>query len=228
VTPPVHFIRLLVSAAALLSAAVLVTACGSAAAPSSAGEGGASGTPAPSTSPPAATTAPAPATPSPAASAAGGSGAPAACATSALKVTVLTVPGSATAGTEHFPVDFTNVSGSSCNLLGYPGVSFVTGPGGSQVGAAAARQPVNPPAEVILAPGATAYATLSVVDPGVYSPSACHQVTAHWVRVYPPNQTASITVGFTAAVCQSLPARLGHQLAVAVVEPGNGKAHPEP
>jgi hypothetical protein len=222
VIPPVHSIRLLVSAAALLSAAVLVTACGSAATPSSAG------TPAPSTSPPAATTAPATATPAPAASAAASAVVVAACATSALRVTVLTVPGSATAGTEHFPVDFTNVSGSSCNLFGYPGVSFVTGPGGSQVGAAAARQPVNPPTAVVLAPGATAYATLSVVDPGVYSPSACHQVTAHWVRVYPPNQTASVTVGFTAAVCQSLPARLGHQLAVAVVQPGNGKNNPEP
>jgi hypothetical protein len=225
VTPPVHSIRLLVSAAALLSAAVLVTACGSAASPSSAG--GAT-SPAQSASPPAATTAPPATTPSSAASAAATGGAPAACATSALKVTVLTVPGSGTAGTEHFPIDFTNVSRESCNLFGYPGVSFVTGPGGSQIGAAAARQPVNPPAEVVLAPGATAYATLSIEDPGVYSPSACHQVTAHWLRVYPPNQTASVTVGFSTAVCQSLPAGLGKQLAVAVVQPGNGKSHPEP
>ncbi|HEX3922341.1 MAG TPA: DUF4232 domain-containing protein [Streptosporangiaceae bacterium] len=224
-TPPVHSIRLLVSAAALLSAAVLVTACGSAASPSSAG--GAT-SPAQSASPPAATTAPPATTPSSAASAAATGGAPAACATSALKVTVLTVPGSGTAGTEHFPIDFTNVSRESCNLFGYPGVSFVTGPGGSQIGAAAARQPVNPPAEVVLAPGATAYATLSIEDPGVYSPSACHQVTAHWLRVYPPNQTASVTVGFSTAVCQSLPAGLGKQLAVAVVQPGNGKSHPEP
>jgi hypothetical protein len=227
VTPPVHSIRLLVSAAALLSAAVLVTACGSAAAPSSAGGGGAAGSPSQSASPPAATTAPA-TTPAPAASAAATGGGPAACATSALKVTVLTVPGSGTAGTEHFPIDFTNVSQESCNLFGYPGVSFVTGAGGSQIGAAAARQPVNPPAEVVLAPGATAYATLSIEDPGVYSPSACHQVTAHWLRVYPPNQTASATVAFTTAVCQSLPASLGKQLAVAVVQPGNGKSHPEP
>jgi Protein of unknown function (DUF4232) len=225
VTPPVHSIRLLVSAAALLSAAVLVTACGSAAAPSSAGG---DSSPAQSASPPAATTAPPATTPSPAASAAATGGGPAACATSALKVTVLTVPGSGTAGTEHFPIDFTNVSRESCNLFGYPGVSFVTGPGGRQIGAAAARQPVNPPAEVVLAPGATAYATLSIEDPGAYSPSACHQVTAHWLRVYPPNQTAPVTVGFSTAVCQSLPASLGKQLAVAVVQPGNGKSHPEP
>lgn len=224
-TPPVHSIRLLVSAAALLSAAVLVTACGSAAAPSSAG-GAAS--PAQSAAPPAATTAPPAATPSPAGSAEASAVVIAACATSALKVTVLTVPGSGTAGTEHFPIDFSNVSRASCNLFGYPGVSFVTGPGGSQIGAAAARQPVNPPAAVVLDPGATAYATLSIEDPGVYSPSACHQVTAHWLRVYPPNQTASVTVGFSTAVCRSLPASLGKQLAVAVVQPGNGKSHPEP
>ncbi len=225
-TPPVHSIRLLVSAAALLSAAVLATACGSAAAPSSAGGGGAAGSQ--SASPPAATTAPPTATPASAASAAATGGGPTACATSALKVTAATVPGSGTAGTQHFPIDFTNVSQESCNLFGYPGVSFVTGAGGSQIGAAAARQPVNPPTEVVLAPGATAYATLSIEDPGVYSPSACHQVTAHWLRVYPPNQTAPATVAFTTAVCQSLPASLGKQLAVAVVQPGNGKSHPEP
>jgi hypothetical protein len=224
----------MLSAASLLSAAILVTACGSAAAPPSAAPSATSpsnaapaGSPARSGSP-AAASASAPQSPPPASGGAPGGGASAPCATSALKVTVLTVPGSATAGAEHFPVDFTNVSGQSCHLFGYPGVSFVTGPGGTQIGAAAARQPVNPPAEVTLAPGATAYATLSVEDPGVYSPSACHQVTAHWMRVYPPNQTAALTVPFTRAVCQSLPARLGPQLAVAVVQPGNGKSNPEP
>jgi hypothetical protein len=223
VTPPVHPVRLLLATASLLGAAALATACGSAAPNSAAAPAGTpsdSASAAASASPPAATPATAPTT-SPA------GGAPAPCATSALKVTVLTVPGSSTAGTEHFPIDFTNVSQASCNLFGYPGVSFVTSPGGSQVGAAAGRQAVNSPTTVVLAPGVTAYTTMSIEDPGVYSPSACHQVTAHWLRVYPPNQTAAVTVPFTAIVCQALPASLGKELYVAVVEPGNGKVHPE-
>jgi Protein of unknown function (DUF4232) len=86
---------------------------------------------------------------------------------------------------------------------------------------------VNSPAAVTLAPGATAYATLSMVDPGTFSVSACRPVTAHWLRVYPPNQTAAISVAFTAAVCTALPAKLGPQLAIAVVQPGSGRNHPE-
>jgi hypothetical protein len=225
VTPPVHPIRLLLATASLLGAAALATACGSAVPNSAAGP---ASPPSDSASPPASTAAPV-STPAaataPPTSPAGGASAP--CATSALKVTVLTVPGSSAAGTEHFPVDFTNVSRESCNLFGYPGVSLVTSQGGSQIGEAAGRQAVNSPTTVVLAPGATAYATMSIEDPGVYSPSACHQVTAHWLRVYPPNQTAAVTVPFTAAVCQALPARLGKELYVAVVEPGNGKVRPE-
>jgi hypothetical protein len=156
-----------------------------------------------------------------------GSGASVPCATSALKATVLRLPGSTTAGTEHFPIDFTNTSGASCVMFGYPGVSFMTGPGGTQIGPAAARYAVNAPVTVSLAPGGSAYATLSMADPGVFSASVCHPVTARWLRVYPPNQTAALFVPFTATVCSALPARLGPQLAIAVVRPGTGRTHPE-
>jgi Protein of unknown function (DUF4232) len=220
---PIRAGRPMLAAAGLLAAAV-VTACGAgtqgAAAP--AGSPRPSGSPAPSPS-----SAP-PATASPAVSAAGPGGASAPCATSGLKATVLRLPGSATAGTEHFPIDFTNVSGASCVLFGYPGVSFVTRPGGSQIGPAAARSDVNSPASVSLAPGGTAYATLSMTDPGTFSASACRPVTARWLRVYPPNQTAAMTIAFNATVCTALPAGLGPQLAIAVIEPGNGRSHPEP
>jgi hypothetical protein len=223
VTGPIRARRPVLGAALLLAAAAMVTGCGagtqSAAAP-------------PGTASPAGSSAPFPSstaagTASPPVSAAAG-GAPASCPTSGLKATVLRVPGSATAGTEHFPVDLTNVSGRSCVLFGYPGLSFVSGPGGSQIGPAAARSDVSSPAAVTLAPGATAYATLSMVDPGTFSVSACRPVTAHWLRVYPPNQTTALAVPFTATVCTGLPARLGPQLAVAVIQPGSGKVHPEP
>lgn len=40
-----------------------------------------------------------------------------------------------TAGTIFYPLDFTNASSSACTMYGYPGVAFVSSPGGSQVGA---------------------------------------------------------------------------------------------
>ena len=221
-TLPIRAGRPVLGAASLLAAAALVTACGAGTQTAAAPAATASSTP---SSPPSSSPSSAAAPPSPSAAAAGGASTP--CATSGLKATVLHLPGSATAGTEHFPIDLTNVSGASCVLFGYPGASFVSAPGGSQIGPAAARLAVNRPAAVTLAPGATAYATLSMVDPGTFSASACRPVTAHWLRVYPPNQTAAMSVAFNATVCTALPARLGPQLAVAVVEPGSGKSHPE-
>src|SRR5438067_7673427 len=67
---------------------------------------------------------------------AGSSGGPAAlrrCTTASLRVGVSTSAGGAAAGTTYYPVEFTNVSGQRCGLYGFPGGSFVTGPGGKQI-----------------------------------------------------------------------------------------------
>src|SRR5437868_3633941 len=58
------------------------------------------------------------------------------CPTSALRVTVNKTRGGAAAGTNYVPLDFTNTSSHSCDMYGFPGVSFVTGHPGSQIGAA--------------------------------------------------------------------------------------------
>ena len=81
-----------------------------------------------------------------------------------------------------------------CTLYGYPGVSFVTAPGGSQIGPAATRNPAVPRQLVTLAPGQTAHAELQVVDAENYPPADCGLVTAHWLKIYPPNQTAPVYV----------------------------------
>src|SRR5215471_13137854 len=80
-------------------------------------------------------------------------GAPA-CATSSLNVKQGASSGYA--GGVYVSIDFTNTSGSTCTLFGYPGVSLVTGPPYTQIGLAAKRTPRTPPELVTLAPGATA------------------------------------------------------------------------
>jgi hypothetical protein len=118
-----------------------------------------------------------PATPSP-------SG-PLPCPTTGLKLTVGAANGAA--GTIFYPLDFTNTSGSTCTMYGYPGVAFVASPGGSQIGAPAGRRTGAAPAVVTVAPGATAHATLAVSD--VLIGNNCHhQVPVNWVQVYPPDQ----------------------------------------
>jgi Protein of unknown function (DUF4232) len=96
---------------------------------------------------------------------------------------------------------FSNTSSSPCTLYGYPGVSFVGAVGGSQIGAAATRNSALPAKLISLSPGQTVHATLQVVDAMNYPSGDCRPVTAHWLKIYPPNQTAPIYVSFTAQTC---------------------------
>jgi len=198
--------RGLVAAAVLACPAALAAACGTSAAPAAspavtATPTASAGTASPAGSP---TAAPTPA------------GAAPACATSALKVRVASVPGGAAAGSSYYPVQFANISGASCTLYGYPGVSFVTAPRGSQIGPAAIRNPATAAQLVTVRPGQTVHAELQVVDAQNYPPADCGVVTAHWLKVYPPNQTAPAYVSFTAPTC-SKPRQV---LSVQTVQPG--------
>lgn len=125
----------------------------------------------------------------------------AACVTSALHIVVPSGSGNAAAGSAYYPIQFSNTSGTACTLYGYPGVSFASAAGGSQIGAAATRNPTLPAKLISLSPGQTVHATLQVVDAMNYPSSGCGLVTAHWLKIYPPNQTAPVYVSFTAQTC---------------------------
>jgi Protein of unknown function (DUF4232) len=128
-----------------------------------------------------------------------GSSGPQPCATSALKATI--GPAEGAAGSSYYPIDFTSNASASCTLFGYPGVSFVTGQGGGQIGAAAVRDSVTAPALVTVAPGAIAHATLQVVNASNYPASRCTITKAHWLRVYPPDQFTALYISFSAPTC---------------------------
>jgi Protein of unknown function (DUF4232) len=143
---------------------------------------------------------------------------PAPCPSSGLQVTL--GQGNGAAGSTYYPLDFSNNSGASCTLFGYPGVSFVTGIGGSQIGSAASRNPALPSELITIPPGGVAHATLQVVNAENFAASACHMVTAHWLKVYPPNQTAPLYVSFSAHACSGK-AKPVNILAVEAVRPGS-------
>jgi len=142
---------------------------------------------------------------------------PVTCATSALSVSLAERAAGAAAGSTYLPIDFTNTSGMACTLYGYPGVSFVTGPGRTQIGAAATRAGTFSSVSVMVAAHATAHAWLQVVQAGNYPAATCHQVTAHWLRVYPPGNTVASYVSHAFPACSSskaavltvMPARSG-------------------
>jgi len=186
--------RHLITAALLAGTALLATACGPSASPA----------PAPTVTK-TVTVTPAPAspgptggTPQPSPTGTGSPGAEA-CPTSGLHVSAGN--GNGAAGSVYYPIVFTNSSSSPCTLFGFPGVSFVTAPNGSQIGDAATRQSDKPVQTVTLAPGDVAHATLQVVQALNFPAAKCQPVTAHFLKIYPPNQTEAVVISFTAKAC---------------------------
>jgi Protein of unknown function (DUF4232) len=203
--------RLAAAGAVLACAAALVTACAASSSPSSSSRPAAGPGRTATATPAAAPSTGATASASPAAATA------ASCPTRYLGVKAGLSQG--TAGSIYQVLDFTNIANVTCTLYGYPGVSFAsTGPGGGQIGAAAQENPATPRRLVTLAPGAVANALLRIVDAGNYPPATCHPVTAHWLVIYPPNQTTPVYLRYTSPAC-SKPVRI---LTVNVVEPGSG------
>jgi hypothetical protein len=125
-----------------------------------------------------------------------------------------------TAGSVYTTIDFTNISDSTCTLYGYPGVSLQTARPLHQIGKPAKENPATPRELVTLQPQTTANALLRIVDAGNYPASTCGPVTAHYLQVYPPNQTAPAYIKYQTQGC-SKPVRL---MTVDVVKPGSGSS----
>ena len=201
-------------------AAALLAACGSQGAPSASAAGGPTSPPSrPSSVPPSASLSPSskptvhtePRMPAKQ------------CPTSALRAKVNKTKGGAAAGTTYVALDLTNTSGHSCDLYGFPGVSFRSGNPGSLIGAPASRPTTFGPQTVSLASGATAHAWLGLVDVGNFSSSVCGPVTAHWLKIYPPDQFTALYTQFTAQVC-SKKVTAGSPLIILPIRPGAGTA----
>lgn len=121
------------------------------------------------------------------------------CASSGL-VVWLDTQGNGTAGSIYYNLEFTNLSGHTCTLFGYPGVSAIN-LAGKQLGSAASRNKVGNPGTTKLAAGGSAIVVLRIVDVDNFPPTVCHVVTAAGLRIYPPNQKKSKVVPFPFGAC---------------------------
>jgi len=204
--------RHLITAALLAGTALLATACGPSASPAAAP----TVTKTVTVTPTPASPGPTGGTPQPSPTGTGSPGAEA-CPTSGLHVSIGN--GNGAAGSVYYPIVFTNSSSSPCTLFGFPGVSFVTAPNGSQIGDAATRQSDKPVVTVTLAPGGVAHATLQVVQALNFPAAKCQPVTAHFLKIYPPNQTEAVVISFTAKACAATGQGVT-VLNVAPVQPG--------
>jgi Protein of unknown function (DUF4232) len=158
------------------------------------------------------------ATPSSASTSAAAHAGPARCLSSDLQAKLGVSQG--TAGTIYQVVVFTNTSSAACSLYGYPGVSFVTGVGGSVIGAPATRNPVQRDELVTLQPGAQANAAVGVVDVGALPQPACKPGKADWLQVYAPGDTGALYLQYSSQVCTGK----AKFLTVTSVRPGAGSS----
>lgn len=125
------------------------------------------------------------------------------CTTSSLDVWLSAPAGGGAAGSYYYHLELTNLSGGTCTVSGYPGVSAVN-LAGHQLGKAAARNPVHPPGFVTLENDSTAVALVQLTDVGVYPHSACRPTTAAGLRVYPPDQKTSKIAPFPFLACAAM------------------------
>lgn len=109
---------------------------------------------------------------------------------------------------------FTNTGTQACAMRGFPGVSYVAGDGGQQVGPAAERVG-EASGSVRIAPGATASAQLQLVNVANYDAALCQPTPVRGLRIYPPGETAALFVPVEATGCAGTPP--GSQLTVGTI-----------
>ena len=128
-----------------------------------------------------------------AASAAPATTAPPPATTAGLRIWIGIGPGEHAAGSAYYPLEFTNVSGHTVTIRGFPGVSAVNG--SRQLGSPAAWEHTAAPVVVRLASGATAHTTLRIIN--AYNFGGFKTATATALKVYPPNQKTATYISFT-------------------------------
>jgi hypothetical protein len=118
-----------------------------------------------------------------------------------LAVWVAADQGNGAAGTIFYPLEFTNLSGHTCSLYGFPGVSAIDRHA-RQLGSPAGWESQTPPHTVVLAPGATAHAVLAYHNAVIGAAPGCDPVnTASGLLVYPPDQRTAGHAFFSLTVC---------------------------
>jgi hypothetical protein len=119
------------------------------------------------------------------------------------------------AGTIYRKLVFTNTGSAQCTIQGFPGVSYVAGDDGHQVGPAAVR--VGSKGEPIgLAPGASAAADVGFTEVRNYDGAVCKPTPVRGLRVYPPQETASMFIALAGTGCAGNPP--GQQLSVRTIQ----------
>ena len=106
------------------------------------------------------------------------------------------------AGHRYGKLVLTNVSTSRCRTGGYGGLSYVGGGDGTQIGAAATRDP-GKVRTLVLRPGQRVVSLVDALVAANYPRKTCHPAHVDGFRVYVPNSTVSQFVAHPTRGCAS-------------------------
>ncbi|MDO5500712.1 MAG: DUF4232 domain-containing protein, partial [Propionibacteriaceae bacterium] len=95
----------------------------------------------------------------------------------------------------------TNTSTSACEILGFPGVAFASGPGGVQIGHAADRDRRYTPKRFRLEPGQQAASEVHVTEPARVA--NCQPTQANYVQVIVPNTWTAFLFPASITACSN-------------------------
>jgi len=116
---------------------------------------------------------------------------------------------------------FTNTGTRPCVIVGFPGVSYVTGDNGQQVGAPAVRTG-KIGAQITLAPHATASTVIHSVNVGVFDTNVCRPTPVRGYRIYAPDDRAAMFIALPAGVLGCAGNPPDAQLSVVTIKAGSG------
>jgi hypothetical protein len=125
-----------------------------------------------------------------------------------------------------YPLEFTNVSRSTCTLTGYPRVfayhATSRAAAGRLVGNAAGWDASEAVRRVLLPPGATAHSESQLASVADFPAVRCRPVAAQELRVVPPGQSIGGYVRYRFAACSAMGPRAPVFLNVQAIQKGTG------
>lgn len=124
----------------------------------------------------------------------------AACLPAAIRVTLDIRSAGVAAGTSYVPLDFTNISTTSCELTGFP-IVMLAGSSDQQIGRAAVADRSLAASGVVLAAGQAAHIWLRLADVTNLPTGQCQPTTAAGLRVSLPGQTSSTFISHPLTTC---------------------------
>lgn len=148
---------------------------------------------------------------------AAGSASTTTCATSQLTGSIGDGGTGAGAAAQRVAIILHNAGPSSCTLQGWPGVSFVGGGHGAQIGNSATLDRSTPHATQTLRPGGEVQAIVVVQSSTKWNSATCEPRVTDGFRVFPPGSRQSLFIPASGSLFEACAASGIHQLSTSAL-----------